>query len=91
MPTQIEVQPETAARIAAYAQARGLSVDEFLRSLLERAETAAEPTPKRAQTAEEIKAFLDSLAEGSENRPSLPPEANSREYYYEERPDALSR
>lgn len=90
MLTQIEVQTETAERIAANAEARGLSVDEFLRTLLEKTETSA-PTTKPARTAEEIKAFLDALAEDSENRPTLPPEANSREYYYEERTDALSR
>ncbi|GAC1399232.1 MAG: hypothetical protein NVSMB56_14190 [Pyrinomonadaceae bacterium] len=83
MATQIEVQPDTAACIAADAEARGISVDEFLRELLMKKD--APETSKRSATIEEFRAALDSLAEGSENLPVLPPEANSRAFYYEER------
>lgn len=82
MPTYIEVEPETAERLADNAKARGMSVDDYLRGLLEEADAQVGHSPRA--TLEEFGAALDALAEGSEDLPVLPPEANSRAFYYED-------
>ena len=63
MPSTLEVQPETAARISELALEQGLSVDAYLRSLIgESQETFAENSGQRKLSSEEIRMFFDELA-----------------------------
>ncbi|HXG64373.1 MAG TPA: hypothetical protein VNO70_04650 [Blastocatellia bacterium] len=83
MVTQIEVQQETAERLAAQAQARGLSVDVYLRTLLDSALATSEPrtvmTPQ--EKARRWQEWVNSLRTDT---PILSDEAISRESIYDD-------
>jgi hypothetical protein len=53
----LEIRPETAQTLAAQAKARGLSVDEYLKTLLGIAQNGPQPT------LDEFVAAMESLAE----------------------------
>jgi hypothetical protein len=67
MPTQLEVRPEIADKLAALAKARGVSVDDLLQEVLDDLErprdAIAEPS------LEEFERDMDALAEGLEHLP----------------------
>jgi hypothetical protein len=79
MTISIHLEPQTETSLLARAQARGMTLDAFVQSLVESA--AAQPQRPR-MSDEEFEAALDELAEGSENLPILPPEAYTREGIY---------
>lgn len=58
-----DVKPETAAKIAAQAKMRGLSVDEYLRSLLE--DEIARPDEKEFSPEEKAKLWRELIANHS--------------------------
>jgi hypothetical protein len=67
MPTQLEVRPEIADKLAALAKARGVSVDDLLQEVL----NDLEP-PREAMTEPSLEEFerdMDALAEGLEHLP----------------------
>lgn len=77
---QLEVQPETAALLAALlndAKRRGISIDALLRETLE---TAA---PPQLAASAKLQRFLEEMAADSNTAPVLPAEANERAFYYE--------
>jgi hypothetical protein len=83
-----QVKPETATMIANLAQARGQSVDNFLRSLLPLADIpngTARPLYETATPEELAQAYLDWANSHSRNSPGLTLEDVSRETIYEER------
>ena len=68
--------------LAAAVEARGLSVEAFVREIL--AERLARPAEsEHTRTPEEIRAWLDSLAQFSDKIPPLP-ETISREWLYQD-------
>ena len=68
--------------LAAAVEARGLSVEAFVREIL--AERLARPAAGgHTRTPEEIRAWLDSLAQFSDKIPPLP-ETISREWLYQD-------
>jgi hypothetical protein len=67
--------------LAAQAQARGLSVEAYVQSLVEEARRRP-PLPERPRTPEQIEAFFDAMAEGSQELPPLPTESFTRESFY---------
>jgi hypothetical protein len=79
MAIMLQLTPDLEERLAAEARAQGLSLDDYVRTLLE---TRFAPEPKRKMTLEEFEAVLDSLAEFSDKIPDLPPEAFTREGIY---------
>jgi hypothetical protein len=81
MSVQIEVQNDTAIRLAVQAKAKDLTVDALLKNMLDEIEKGSVKTDI---SLEEFERDMDFLAEGSENLPQLPPEANSRAFYYDE-------
>jgi hypothetical protein len=81
MTIKIQVEPEVEASLLARARARGMTLDAYVRSLIEGAAAAAEPASSPMSLAE-FDAALGELAEGSENLPVLPPEAYTREGIY---------
>jgi hypothetical protein len=81
---KIELKPEIEAKIVAAAQAEGLEPSVYAGSVIERAllENAA---PKVSRDPQEVRAWLDSLAQFSDKIPQLPDEAFARESFYQEK------
>jgi hypothetical protein len=70
--------------LAAQAQARGIPVEVYAQSLVEEASRkSVSAHPPR--TPEQIEAFFEAMAEGSQNLPSLPTESFTRESFYQDR------
>ena len=65
MPTQLEVQPEIADRLATLAKARGMSVDDLLKEVID----AFEPPADGKFSLEEFERDMDSVAQGLEHLP----------------------
>jgi hypothetical protein len=84
MTIQVELRPETEARLAAEARARGVPLEKAAESLLHEA-LAARAAPQNTLSVEDFHSMLKAMAEGSENLPSLPTERFTRESYYEGR------
>lgn len=83
-----QVKPETVALMAHLANVRGLSIDEFLRSILPADESVngAEQPLYETLTPEELaQAFLAWAHGHSNNSPGLTLEDVSRETIYEDR------
>jgi len=80
----LELDAETENRLRAQADAHGLAVEAFAESVLRKTEMPQEPVKGRP-TAASLQAMFIALAEGSENRPVLPPEAFERASFYEDR------
>lgn len=72
----LEIRPETAQMLAAQAKAQGLSVDEYLKTLLGIAESAHEPPLDEFMTA------MESLAE--EDVEPLPRHFSREHIYFPE-------
>ena len=80
----LEVQSDIAAKIAAQAAERGVSVDAYLRLLVEeRQEKTA--TQKALSPQEKARLWREWAASHNPNTPLLSDEAISRESIYEER------
>jgi hypothetical protein len=84
MTIQIELDPGTEARLTAEAEARGLALEDYASSLL-RGSIPAYASGTGILTPESLKKMLKEMAKGSESRPVLPPEANDRASFYEDR------
>jgi hypothetical protein len=69
--------------IAALAEARGVRVEEYVQDLLIQQLGSGISEIQRPKTAEEIRAWLDSLAQFSEKIPELP-ETITRDWIYQE-------
>jgi hypothetical protein len=81
---QVQLRPETEARLSAEAQARGLGVAEYAGTVLERAIFSSASIDRPPRTQEEIAAWLDSLAQFSDKIPPMPDETFSREWIYQD-------
>jgi hypothetical protein len=81
MTVRIELTPEVAANLAAQAEARGLSLEEYVQRLVEDKVPVASERP---QSPERIEAMLDKLAEMGKDLPRLPSSAFSRESIYQD-------
>ena len=79
----MEVTVKIPDEIAAKAQARGLRVEAYIEEILARL-LGIQPTEARPpRTPEEIRAWLDSLAQFSDKIPPLP-ETISRDWIYQD-------
>ena len=81
MTVKVELKPEVAASITAQAEARGVSVEEYVQEVVE---DRAGVQPTRKATPEEIEAMLDELAEMGKDLPHLPSSAFTRERIYQD-------
>jgi hypothetical protein len=70
----LEIRPETAQMLAAQAKAQGLSVDEYLKTLLGITESAKEPA------LDEFMSAMESLAE--EDVEPLPRDFSREDIYF---------
>lgn len=84
MPTTLDIEPEVASKIQAQARARGVSVDTYLRELIEGKAASAEPS-NGLTPEEKVRALREWAAGHSLNTPLLSDEAISRESMYGER------
>jgi hypothetical protein len=82
MTITLELTPNVSASLAAQAQARGVSLDTYVRNLLEA--QAAVDQREQHMTLEQFDAELDALAADSETLPYLPAEALTRESFYQD-------
>jgi hypothetical protein len=79
----LKLPPDVEARLAAEAQARGLDLATYAAQVLEQAAPATTSVhPQR--TPEEIRAWLDELAQFSDKIPAMPGETFSREMIYQD-------
>ena len=84
MPTPLEVEPELASKIQARARERGVSVDVYLRELIDQKGT--ESKRSNGLSSQARVALLREWASGhSANTPLLSDDAISRESIYGER------
>ena len=84
MTITIELSPEVEARLAAQAEARGMAVEAYAAKILEE-NLLNFATGTGVLTLETVEKMTEELTRGSENLPILPPEANNRKFYYEDR------
>jgi hypothetical protein len=84
MTIQVELSPQTEARLAVAALAHGLAPEKYAGSLLQEALVPAAGASGEL-TVEQFHAMLDALADDSEKLPDLPTESFSRESFYEDR------
>ena len=76
MTITVRLEPEVEIRLLERARAQGVSLDEYLRTVIEQiAATGSGPEV----SPDQFEAELDALAEGSDKLPVLPSEACSRE------------
>lgn len=66
MSTQLEIQPEIADKLATLARARGVSVDDLLKEVID----AFEPPSNGKFSLEEFERDMDLLTEGLEHLPT---------------------
>jgi hypothetical protein len=83
----LHLRPEIAARLEAVASAQGLSVEDYLKLLIERELTLNSPevTSKRRLSAEEWAHQFEEWADSFPEAPPIPDEALSRENLYPDR------
>jgi hypothetical protein len=77
----MEIRVKVPDEMAAQAQERGVPVEAYVEELLAQKVTASEG--KQPRTREQIRAWLDSLAQFSDKIPALP-DTISREWIYQD-------
>ena len=84
MTLTIELKTETEARLAAEARSRGLDLATYAARLLEQATAPASAPAAPGRTREEVRRWLDELAQFSDKIPPMPGETFSREMIYQD-------
>jgi hypothetical protein len=84
MTIQVELTPETEARLAAAAMARGVALEKYVEALLHEV-LAAHPAGSGKLTVDELHTMLREIAVGSDKLPQLATTAFTRESFYEGR------
>jgi len=79
----MEVTVKVSEELAARAKARGLPVEDYIREILAQQLASEPPNGSRPRTPEEIRAWLDALAQFSDKIPALP-ETISRNWIYQD-------
>jgi hypothetical protein len=82
MSISIELKPEIEELLEQEATAKGVSVESYVEELIE--QHVFQPHKTSHIGSEEIDHVLDSLAEGSDDRPVPQPEAYSRTSIYQD-------
>ena len=84
MLTMLEVEPEVALKIQARSRARGVSVDLYLRELIDKKETESERS-NGLSSQERVRLLREWASGHSSNTPLLSDDAISRERIYGQR------
>jgi hypothetical protein len=80
----MEIRVNVPDELAAQAQTRGMAVEEYVAELLAERTAKHSSGSSQRRTPEQIRAWLDALAQFSEKIPQLP-KAISREWIYQDR------
>jgi hypothetical protein len=80
MTVKVELKPEVAASIAAQAEARGVSVEDYVQQVIEDQAGRSD----RPHDPQRLEAMLDKLAEMGKGQPRLSDYALTRESFYED-------
>jgi hypothetical protein len=78
-PIMDQVKPETADALATQAKEHGLSVDEYLKTLLG---VASRENPDSAPTLAEFEADMEALADGTKHLPDEPISYTRKDIYF---------
>jgi hypothetical protein len=84
MTIQVELDPETEARLKAQADRRGIAPEQYAVEFLREVLPLYSPGSGRLLPGD-VERMTKVMTAGSENLPILPPEVNNRESYYEDR------
>jgi hypothetical protein len=84
MPTMLKVGPEVAAKIQAQARERGVSIDMYLRELIDQKGPQSE-TSNRLSSQERVRLLREWASGHSTNTPFLSDEVINRESIYSDR------
>jgi hypothetical protein len=77
---QVQLTPDTEARVQAHARAQGISAESLVQKLIE---DAIRPVvPRRSGPAQDMDAFFQAMAANSDKFPVLPDEAFTRKSFY---------
>ena len=79
----MEIRVNIPGEIAAQARARGLEPEAYVEEILAQQVGNGTAGPRHLRTPEEIRSWLDSLAQFSDKIPALP-ETISREWIYQD-------
>ena len=79
---QVSLKPEIEAQLVADAHARGVEPSVYAGTVIERAYRRGNGTHKASRSSQEIREWLDALAQFSDKIPELPEEAFTRESFY---------
>ena len=82
MTIQVDLSPDTEARLVAEARTQGLPLEKVAERLLNEALSGSTLFRGR-MSIEEFHSMLDAIAQGSETLPDLPTESFSRESFYQ--------
>lgn len=77
------LRPEIEAQFVAEAHAKGVEPSVYAGSMIERVYLLANGARRPSRNPEEVRAWLDSLAQFSDKIPQLPDEAFTRESFYQ--------
>jgi hypothetical protein len=81
----MQVTVEIPNEAVAQAKAQGLAVETYVQSLVEQAQPpTGDKSPRRRWTREEMRAWLDEMAQFSDEIPAMPGETFSREMIYQD-------
>jgi hypothetical protein len=83
MMIQVELDAETEARLEVLANREGISPEQYASEFLRDVLPLYAPSSGRLLPGD-VERMTIAMTAGSENLPILPPEANSRESYYED-------
>ena len=84
MPQMIELADDVFNRLDRYLHSRGVTAEAWVKTMLDRSESGESTDPERRLTVDEFFEEVERLqAEIPETLP-LPPEANSRDWIYQD-------
>ena len=81
---QVVLKPEIEAQLVADARANGVEPSVFAGTVIERAYLQDNGIRKASRSPQEVRVWLDSLAQFSDKIPQLPDEAFTRESFYQD-------
>ena len=83
MSASLEIKPETAELLASQAKARGLSVSDYVKSLLDMAEQTPSLAAPAASSDVDFETAMEVFAEGTEHLPPYSGKYSREDIYFD--------